>query len=195
MKVQYIKFFAITERISNLFFLNLLWIITCLPIITIFPSTVAMFGVFREWVTKKETSIFRLFHQKFKENFKQSMVLESAWFIYGGIAYANLSILDEFNGMVRTAALAIVITIGFLLVQISLYMFTLMVHYDLSIQALWKNAFLLSFKYFPTTLLAIIVIGVMTIITYLFPIFLAIVFSVTAYLLFLIYFRKIRTTN
>ncbi|OHR66959.1 hypothetical protein HMPREF3291_00870 [Bacillus sp. HMSC76G11] len=195
MKVQYVKFFSITERISNLFFLNLLWIITCLPIITILPSTAAMFGVFREWVIKKETSIFRLFFQKFKENFKQSMVLELVWFIYGIIAYSNLRILDNFNVLIHSVTLAIVITMGFLLLQISLYMFTLMVHYDLSNKALWKNALLLSFKYFPTTLLGIVILGAMSFLIYIFPVSLIIVFSVTAYLLFLICFRTIRYHN
>ncbi|WP_420490119.1 YesL family protein [Neobacillus drentensis] len=195
MKVQYGKFFTITERVSNLFFLNLLWIVACLPVFTIIPSTAAMFGVFREWVTKKETSIFRLFFQKFKENFKQSMVLELAWLFYLGIAYANLSILDHFNGMFRTVILSILITIGFLLVIMSIYMVTIMVHYNLSIQTLWKNSFLLSLTCFPSTFIIIMIVCVMATITYFLPIVLTFVFSVTAYLLFLLCFRTIRISD
>jgi uncharacterized membrane protein YesL len=195
MKVHYGKLFTITERVSNLFFLNLLWIVACLPIFTIFPSTAAMFGVFREWVTKKETSIFRLFFQKFKENFKQSMVLELAWLLYLGIAYANLSILDNFNGMFRTVILSILITIGILLVIMSIYMVTIMVHYNLSIPTLWKNSFLLSLTCFPSTLIVILIVCVMATITYFLPIVLIFVFSVTAYLLFLLCFRTIRISD
>ncbi|MFJ7724552.1 YesL family protein [Neobacillus sp. NPDC097160] len=191
MKVQYVKFFSITERISNLFFLNLLWIIACLPIFTIFPSTAAMFGVFREWVTKKETRIFRIFFQKFKENFKQSMVLELAWLFYLGIAFANLSILDNFNSVFRTVILSILISIGILLFLMSIYMVTLMVHYNLSIPTLWKNSFLLSLTCLPSTFLVILIICVMAAITYFLPIVLIFVFSVTAYLLFLLCFRAI----
>ncbi|MEY2193865.1 YesL family protein [Neobacillus sp. BF23-41] len=195
MKVQYGKFFTITERISNLFFLNLLWIVACLPIITIIPSTAAMFGVFREWVTKKETSIFRLFFQKFKENFKQSMVLELAWLFYLGIAYANLSILDNFNGMFRTVILSILITIGILLVIMSIYMVTIMVHFNISIPTLWKNSFLLSLTCFPSTLIVILIVCLMAAITYFLPIVLTFAFSVTAYLLFLLCFRTIRISD
>ncbi|MFK9093125.1 YesL family protein [Bacillus salipaludis] len=191
MKVQYVKFFSITERVSNLFFLNLLWIVACLPIFTIFPSTAAMFGVFREWVTKKETSIFRIFFQKFKENFKQSMVLELAWLFYLGISFANLSILDNFNGIFRTVILSILISIGILLFLMSIYMVTLMVHYNLSIPILWKNSFLLSLTCLPSTFLVILIICVMAAITYFLPIVLIFVFSFTAYLLFLLCFRAI----
>lgn len=42
------------ESFSNLVILNLLWILMCLPIITIFPATIAMFGVIRQWIIKDD---------------------------------------------------------------------------------------------------------------------------------------------
>jgi uncharacterized membrane protein YesL len=195
MKVQYGKFFTITERVSNLFFLNLLWVVACIPIITIFSSTTAMFGVFREWETKKETSIFRIFFRKFKENFRQSIVLELAWLFYVGITYANLNILDNFTGMFRTVVLSILITIGILLVLMSIYMMTIMVHYHLSIPTLWKTSFLLSLTSFPSTLIVILVVSTSAIIIYFLPIVVTFIFSITAYLLFLLCFRSIRLSD
>jgi hypothetical protein len=70
------KFYTILLFISNFFLLNLLWLVMCLPIITIFPATAAMYGVVRQWIIHKDPSIFRPFFHYFKENFKQSILIE-----------------------------------------------------------------------------------------------------------------------
>ncbi len=36
------------EGAANFFLLNLLWLLACAPVVTIFPSTAAMFGVVRD---------------------------------------------------------------------------------------------------------------------------------------------------
>lgn len=195
MNVKYGGIFAVTERISNFFFLNLLWILTCLPIITIFPSTSAMYAVIREWVTKGETSLFRIFFRKFKENFKQSFILGLAWLLYGLIVFANINIMESMTGIFPTIILTLLLLVGFLFVLITVYMFPLMVHYDLPTPGLWKNSLLLSLTFFPASLIAMMILLVMIILTYLFPIFLTFVFSVSAYLLFLVCFQKIRQPN
>lgn len=192
MNVKYGGIFAITERISNFFFLNLLWILTCLPIITIIPSTAAMYAVIREWVTKGETSLFRTFFRKFKENFKQSIILGLAWLLFGVIVFANINIIEGMSGMFPTIIKTLLILVGFLFVLITIYMFPLMVHYDMPIPGLWKSSLMLSLTFFPSSLIAMLILLVMIIITYLFPIFLTFVFSVSAYLLFIVCFQKIR---
>ena len=42
------------ETATDFFLLNLMWLVACLPAVTIFPSTAAMFGVVRDWVRRKE---------------------------------------------------------------------------------------------------------------------------------------------
>ncbi|CAM3911326.1 DUF624 domain-containing protein [Cytobacillus oceanisediminis] len=192
MKVQYGKFFAVTERFSNLFFLNFLWIAACLPIFTIVPSTSALFGVYREWATKEETSIFRPFFKKFKENFRQSMVLQLVWIAFALIVYFNLSIVNNIDGVFRTVILTLILTLGFFLITTTIYMLTLMVHYDFSLWNLWKNSFLLALTCLPTTFISIMILLAAGILTCLYPVLLVLVFSVTAYLIFLVCFRVVR---
>ncbi|MGI9049327.1 MAG: DUF624 domain-containing protein, partial [Rubrobacteraceae bacterium] len=40
------------EVFTNLLILDLIWLVSCLPVITIYPATTAMFGVTRDWVRK-----------------------------------------------------------------------------------------------------------------------------------------------
>jgi uncharacterized membrane protein YesL len=67
------------ELVTNFLWLNLLWLVACLPIFTIFPATAAMFAVVREWVKKREPGITRAFFSFFKADFKQSFWIGILW--------------------------------------------------------------------------------------------------------------------
>jgi hypothetical protein len=43
------KIMRTLEVVGNYCLLNLLWIVFSLPVITVFPATVAMFGIMKEW--------------------------------------------------------------------------------------------------------------------------------------------------
>jgi uncharacterized membrane protein YesL len=43
------RLYAIVDRFSNLLILNIFWIVSCIPIVTIAPATSAMYSVVRQW--------------------------------------------------------------------------------------------------------------------------------------------------
>jgi uncharacterized membrane protein YesL len=47
------RIYRLLEVFTYLVYLNLLWLVCCLPAITIAPSTTAMFGVVRGWIRGK----------------------------------------------------------------------------------------------------------------------------------------------
>ena len=56
------------EVATDFFLLNLMWLVACVPVVTIFPSTAAMFGVVRDWSREKEGGLARTFATRFREN-------------------------------------------------------------------------------------------------------------------------------
>ena len=63
------------SKICDMVFLNVLWVICSIPIVTIGPSTTALYTVMLKIVRNEEGYIFRGFFKAFKENFKQSTVI------------------------------------------------------------------------------------------------------------------------
>ena len=63
------KFFEVLGKITDIIILNLLCIISCLPIITIGASVTATYFVALQMVRNEETYIIREFIKRFKENF------------------------------------------------------------------------------------------------------------------------------
>ena len=81
----------IMTKIFNIFWLSILWLLCCIPVITIGASTIALYYVMLKLVKDEETTVTREFFHSFKQNFLQSLpvtvivlvVAQGASFMYG----------------------------------------------------------------------------------------------------------------
>ncbi|WP_191567233.1 YesL family protein [Metabacillus idriensis] len=183
MKLTESKLYTFVEVLSSFFLLNLLWLLMCIPIFTIFPSTAAMFGVVREWVIHKDLKVFNPFFRYFKDNFKQSLLLGLVWIAFVSIYYIEYQIMLEF-GSSQILFVPILILIG--IIFVSSFLFPVMVHYRENWIGILKNSLFFSMIYFPFSLLAIAIITLIVTILLLFPAALLFIFSFGAYSLFFI---------
>lgn len=72
MESKFVQFLAM---LGNLVILNLLWLITSLPIITIGASTTAMYSVAFKYADNTDDEIIKPFFRAFASNFKQSTLV------------------------------------------------------------------------------------------------------------------------
>jgi uncharacterized membrane protein YesL len=73
------KFWSFMNKITDLFFLAILWFLFSIPLVTIGASTVALFHFTLRQVDDTEGYAFRSFLQAFKKNFWQATAL---WFLF-----------------------------------------------------------------------------------------------------------------
>ncbi|MEM1485097.1 DUF624 domain-containing protein [Oscillospiraceae bacterium PP1C4] len=148
-------FFDILFReFFELFKLNLLFLLFCIPIITIPAALTAMSRLTLTMVQDKPHFLWRDFFDAFKANFKTSalagLMLFAGLFIAGYSAY--------FYGLsTRTNALfyvplGISLCLVYALTVISFYLFPLIALVDLPLKVLIKNALLLTFICLPHNL-------------------------------------------
>ena len=69
------KFMQTMSRLADLVVLNLLFLVSCVPLFTIGAASTAMYTVCFQLGTEKESGIFRTYFRSFRENFKQSTIL------------------------------------------------------------------------------------------------------------------------
>lgn len=72
MESKFVQFLAM---LGNLVILNLLWLITSLPIITIGASTTAMYSVVFKYADNSDDEVIKPFFRAFASNFKQSTLI------------------------------------------------------------------------------------------------------------------------
>ena len=80
----------ILTHIFDFILLNILWLLTSIPIVTLGAATAALYSVMMSVVEKKEGYIIKDYWKAFCRNFKQSTVV---WILYCSLEHAFGSIL------------------------------------------------------------------------------------------------------
>lgn len=145
-------FFLFMSRIGDIVFLNLCFLLTCIPVITAGTALTALYTVTLKMAENQEGYVVRSYFKAFKDNFKQGMivgvVLELILAVLGYDAWVLLASKESY------AAAGFFITAAALLVALAViqYLFPLMARYDNSIETSLRNAGLLAISRLPYTI-------------------------------------------
>jgi uncharacterized membrane protein YesL len=171
--------------IVDYFLLNLLWVLTSIPLFTFFPATAAMFGVIRKRQLQKDSQgIIKDFFTMFKENFKQSLVISIYWSLVAIFLYFDYMVIHPDNSIIHLI-LYIVLIIGFILFcSISIYLFPTMVHFELGWKIVIRNAFFFSLMNPILTILLLLIVAIGVALIYTYPAMIFIVGSPLAYMIY-----------
>ncbi|MED1602752.1 YesL family protein [Alkalihalophilus marmarensis] len=138
--------YSIFEWITRFAYINLLWILFTLAggiILGLFPATVAMFSLVRQWLTgNSDQPVFSSFWQYYKNEFLKSNRLGIVVYLLSAVFLFNLFFLQANIGELFIWTSAPLLA-GLLLFVIWLfYLFPTYVHYNLKVSQLFKNSFL-----------------------------------------------------
>ncbi len=140
------------SRISDLLILNVLFLLSCVPIFTIGAASTAMYTVCFRLGTEREQGVFRSYFAAFRDNFRQSTVLWLILLLFMLISLTNILIFSRIGGLLRW--LCLVPSVLLLLAVLILgYVFPLLSQFSNSTLTTFKNAFYLSIGYLPRSLL------------------------------------------
>ena len=178
------KLYRWLEVLTNFVGLNLLWLLSCLPIITFYPATAALFGVTRDWVRKGDDRLLRVFIARFRDSFKQSFGIGMLWTLIGLGLGLDLFVVAQMSPVPKTILGVLVAIVLLSYASTSLYLFPAMVHYDAGWKTVLKNSFLLSISQLGTTIRCLLILAVAAAVTYIIPLALFLTGSVTAYLIY-----------
>ena len=150
-----IKPAEILSTFADIVCLNLLWLVCCIPIITIGASTTAMYRVTLKMV-RGEGSLVKTFFQAFRENFKQATVIWLILLAVGFIIVLDFKIVSIYSFPYERAAgivFGCIIILIFILLQ---YLFPLIAQFKNTSKNILRNAAIMSIKHFPKTILMIL---------------------------------------
>lgn len=152
------KFFEVLGKITDIIILNLLCIISCLPIITIGASVTATYFVALQMVRDEETYIIREFIKRFKENFIFSTKVWSIILIIGLVLsfdfYISRLILNEYMRITLQFILTIV---SIIFVFLLTYVFPIISKFENTIKNTMINSILISIQHLPKTIFMIFI--------------------------------------
>lgn len=154
------KFSKVMNRIVDCFYASLLWMIGCLPIITIGASTTALFTVARRTFALDRGYVWQTYRDTFKSEFKQTTIM---WLIQIAI-YLVLA----FDRMIMRVFLEQGSPLGFMyyvfhyliLFEIvwCVYTFAYASRFQLDTKRIMINSAILAVKYLPVSILFLVMI-------------------------------------
>ncbi|MBP0961433.1 MAG: YesL family protein [Oscillospiraceae bacterium] len=146
-------FFEILEtRIWKLFLLNLIYVLVCIPIVTIGPATAGLFRVVKNYSIDKHAFVWQDFKQGFKENFFKAFVLG----IIDIIAYTGIGCgIVMYTGAMAQSSdsrsffflllLAATLSAGLTFTIMNYYMYLMMVSTNLTMTQIVSNSLKFAF--------------------------------------------------
>lgn len=157
-------FVRMLSRLGDIMLLSVLFVVCSVPLVTVGASLTALYYTAMKGITLDGGYVFKYFMKSFKENFKKSTLMWLAFvlaFIVFGVD--TWFWYKQFTpGVVNIPNILLVLSIILLALTffMFLYAFPLQAKFENTIGVQLRNAFLLSVKYFPTTLLLTVITAV-----------------------------------
>lgn len=163
------------NRLVDIMILNILFIIACIPVITVGAALTAVYYMNFKMVKNEETYIIKGFLKAFRENFKQASVLWLFVFVLFVVIAADLwiilypSMAFKLWAKVAVLAAAIFAMIG------TVFIFPVQARFQNTVKNTIKNAFIMAVLNLPAAFILVLVCAVPCIILYLTPQFLPLI--------------------
>lgn len=148
-------------KIFDLVILNLIFIFSCVPIITIGASTSALSYVTLKMVRGEDPYIWRNFWKSFRQNFKQGTlvwIFSILIFIFLGMDFYIINSQNTSLFAVMRILLWIVCAVA---LSVFLYVFPVISHFVCTTKQALKNALLMTFGHLPYTLMMLALAGLL----------------------------------
>ena len=134
------KFFTFMSRVADLIILNVVFIVCCIPIVTIGASVTAMNYVTMKMARNEESYIVKSFFKSFRENFKQATIIWLILLVAGLLLGMDFRIVQQ----VESTGLLKVVTYGLYMValiyaMVLSYIFPLLAKFDNTIKNTFKK--------------------------------------------------------
>lgn len=160
------KFSQIMSRVFDLMLLNIVFLIMCIPIVTIGANFTAMYYVTLKMIKNEETYIFRTYWKSFRQNFKQATAI---WLIMLAIMLVlilDLVLVLRMPGAITYLRYVFMILLVFEAMVLS-YVFPVLSRFDNTVKNTIKNSVLMAIRHLPWTIM-ILLINISPLLIYLF---------------------------
>lgn len=178
-------FFTFMGKVCDMVYLSILWLICCIPLITIGPATTAMYYTIVKTVRRDRGYVTKEFFHSFKVNFKLGTIstvifLVLSYVLYVDFNFANAKRLEgETSGELLFAGFIAITTIA---VFVFLFAYPILSRFTLNLRGLFKTSFVISLKHFPSTFLIALTVAAFGIGIYLIPLLIFIAPSLSCFI-------------
>ncbi len=145
-------FFQFLSRVGDLILVNVLFLLCCLPVVTIGAAQAALTKVTQDYILDNDRGVWKPFLKAFRQNFKQATAVWLAEaVILVSLVCDFLLIKTYFTGTLATVMYVLLAALAILVCCVSAYMLPLLVRYENTLRQHLGNAVVLAVIKLPRT--------------------------------------------
>ena len=160
------KLISIFNQIADLVMLNLLFVISCIPVITIGTAIISLLGTVFERMENPDTYIWKSYRSAFKRNLKQGILLWLIILAVLALLHTDMVIINSVKPAMSGILMVMLGIFMVLVVLMAIYAFPLQAKHPAGIKMLLRNSFFISMAYLPYSLLMLGIFLVCVVITF-----------------------------
>ncbi len=146
------RIMSFLAKLGDMFILNVLYLVCCIPIITIGAATTALYYNTLKMAENRESYVWREFLRTFKENFKQATIIWMIILVIGAVLVGDFLVMGGIGSQALASVTAIVvIVVGVFLILTAVYVFPVLARFDNSVLNIMKYALLMAIRHLPST--------------------------------------------
>ena len=157
----------ILTHIFDFILLNILWLLTSIPIVTLGAATAALYSVMMSVVEKKEGYIIKDYWKAFCRNFKQSTVVWILLLFLGACLWFDLTLIGVVPGLFRQIGTVVLGAVLIFYFMECIFVFPLIAKFENSTGNMIKNALLIPVSRLPYALMILFMTGAAIMVTFL----------------------------
>lgn len=165
--------FQFLTLLADLMVLTILWIVSCIPFVTVGAGTTALYSCVMKMQKEEGVKPIRDFWEAFKSNFAQATALWGITVLLLGTVAADLYLVFFTAFEPGTIVKMLMLVLAFVLGLIISYIFPLQAYFINTVRNTLKNAVLLAVMYLPVSVVIALIHAVPFLVWLLFPEFFA----------------------
>lgn len=163
------------NKVADCILLSLLWLVTCIPVVTIGASTTALYYAVNKCIRHSEGGVWKEFRHSFRNNFRQATAL---WGILIALYSALLACcycayLMCMEGYLPVEMLYFLLIVVAVVTLWANYLFPYLAKFHNSVKQICKNCCYIALMNFPKTLILLVVDVVAILAVLIFPLAIA----------------------
>jgi uncharacterized membrane protein YesL len=156
-------FFTFLSKICDIIFISFIWLITCIPIVTIGPASTALYYATVKVIRRDRGYLFREYVRSLKLNFKRALIIGLILTVLFAVMAIDLRwarITSDKTGNFGAILHGVFIATTIVLSCISIYIFPLLSRFDMTVKQLFKASAFMALRHFPSTIAMAVIMAI-----------------------------------
>ena len=152
-------FFRIMSKVFDIFALSIIWVLCCIPVVTIGPATTALYYAVVKSLRRNRSYATKEFFHAFKTNLKQGMIVGVFLLVLTFILMVNVEYAKQLGTTFGTYLRYFYIALLVAVLVVSIYVFPVLSRFTVTFKNLLKISLFFAIRHLLTTIVSVLILG------------------------------------